>query len=267
MKLAYGVHGSGPTLLLLHGLSHRRQAWDPVLPALTNHRRVVTVDLPGHGDSPPIPAGADVNQAILDGVDGMLDELAPDEARAHIAGNSLGGWVALQLAARGRAASATALSPVGFGDTRFDQLLAKAVFRGSRAMVRANRARMPAMLRNPVVRTVSLAPFFAKPWKVKPEAALADSLSLADNAVVDPMLARGFPNETVVRTEVPVTIAWGRRDLLLPVYQARRARRCYPDASVVVLPGLGHVPMWDAPERVAMVLLAGSDPCVKRVHP
>jgi len=132
------------------------------------------------------------------------------------------------------------------------------VFRGSRAMARSNRSRLPAMLGNPVLRTVSLAPFFAKPWKVSAAAALADSLALADNAVVDPMLAQGFPNETVVRTEVPVTIAWGRRDLLLPVYQARRARRCYPDATVVVLPGLGHVPMWDSPARVGMVLLAGS---------
>jgi len=258
MKLAYDVYGSGPTLVLLHGLSHRRQAWEPVLPELTSHRRVVTVDLPGHGDSPPVPPGVDVNQAILDGVDGMLDELAPDEARAHVAGNSLGGWVALQLAARGRAASATALSPAGFGNTRFDQLLAIGVFRGSRAVARANRARLPAMLGNPVLRAVSLAPFFAKPWKVSVAAAVADSLSLADNAVVDPVLAQGFPNETVVRTDVPVTIAWGRRDLLLPVYQARRARRCYPDATVVVLPGLGHVPMWDSPQRVGMVLLAGS---------
>lgn len=258
MKLAYEVHGNGPTLVLVHGLSHRRQAWDPVLPELTRYRRVVTIDLPGHGESPPLPPGDDVNQALLDAVDGMLDELAPDEARAHVAGNSLGGWVALQLAARGRAASATALSPAGFGNSLFDQLLAKAVFRGSRAMARANRSRLPAMLHNPVLRSVTLTPFFARPWKVSPEAALADAQSLIDNQVVDPILAQGFPDETVVNTSVPVTIAWGRRDLLLPVHQARRARRCYPDAKVVILPGLGHVPMSDDPARVGMVLLAGS---------
>ena len=258
MKLAYDVQGTGPTLVLLHGLSHRRQAWQPVLPQLIRHRRVVTVDLPGHGDSPPVPPGGDVNQAILDGVDGMLDELAPDEARAHVAGNSLGGWVALQLAVRGRVASATALSPAGFGDRRFDHWLAKAVFGGTRALGRANRSRLPGMLANPVLRSISLAPFFAKPWRVSPEAALADALSLTDHPMVDPVLAQGFPRESVVRTDVPVTIAWGRRDLLLPVYQARRARRCYPDATVVVLPGVGHVPMSDAPERVSMILLAGS---------
>lgn len=258
MKLAYEVHGSGPTLVLVHGLSHRRQAWDPVLPELTPHRRVVTIDLPGHGDSPPLSPSPSVSHAILDAVDGMLDELAPDEARAHVAGNSLGGWVALQLAGRDRVASATALSPAGFGNSRFDQLLAKGVFRGSRAMARANGTRLPTMLANPVLRTATLVPFFGRPWKVSAESALADARSLMANKVVDPVLVEGFPDEDIVRTTVPVTIGWGRRDLLLPVYQARRARRCYPDATVVTLPGLGHVPMSDDPARVGMVLLAGS---------
>ncbi len=258
MKLAYEVHGSGPTLVLVHGLSHRRQAWDPVLPELTSHRRVVTIDLPGHGESPALPPGVPVHKATLDAVEGMLDELAPDEGRAHVAGNSLGGWVALQLAARGRVASATALSPAGFGTSLLDELLIKAVFRGSRAMARSNRTRLPAMLKNPVLRSATLVPFFGRPWRVSPEAALADAQSLMTNEAVDLFLEQGFPNEDVPRHMVPVTIAWGRRDLLLPVYQARRARRSYPDAKVVVLPGLGHVPMSDAPERIGMVLLAGS---------
>lgn len=258
MKLAYEVHGSGPTLVLVHGLSHRRQAWDPVLPELTQHRRVVTIDLPGHGESPPLPPGVDVHTATLDAVEGMLDELAPDEARPHVAGNSLGGWVALQLAGRGRVATATALSPAGFGSTLFDELLIKAIFRGSRSMARSNRTRLPRMLQSPVLRTAILIPFFGRPWKVSPAAALSDAQSLMTNEAVDLFLSQGFPDEGLARPTVPVTIAWGRRDLLLPVYQARRARKMYPDAKIAVLPGLGHVPMSDAPERVGMVLLAGS---------
>ncbi|WP_127784504.1 alpha/beta fold hydrolase [Rhodococcus sp. X156] len=259
MQLAYEVHGRGPTLVLVHGLTHRRQAWDPVLPELVQRRRVVTVDLPGHGDSPLVPPGTkDVHRVILDAVDGMLDELAPDEARPHVAGNSLGGWVALQLAARGRVASATALSPAGFGTSRADRLLTKVVFRGSRSLARANGERLPAMLRNPLLRSVSLAPFFGKPWRVDPAAALADAHALMSNGVVDQILDQGFPDEDLTAPEVPVTIAWGRRDLLLPVHQVRAARRRYPQAKVVVLPGLGHVPMSDDPVRVGMALLAGS---------
>ena len=55
--LAYERVGSGPPLVLLHGVGHRRQAWYPVLDRLTEHREVILVDLPGHGESPPLPAG------------------------------------------------------------------------------------------------------------------------------------------------------------------------------------------------------------------
>jgi len=225
MELASTVHGHGPTLVLVHGLAHRQHAWDPVLPELTGHRRVVTVDLPGHGDSPALAPSSDPVTAIVDAVDGMLDALTPDGARPHVAGNSLGGLVALQLAVRGR----------------------------------AQRAQLPYIAHNPVLRSATLFPFFGRPWQVNAESALVDALGLIDNAVIDPVLDQGFGDAPAVqRTTVPVTIAWGRRDLVLPVHQARAARRQFPDATHVVLPGLGHVPMSDDPGRIGLVLLGGS---------
>lgn len=259
MELAHTVHGHGPTLVLVHGLSHRQHAWDPVLDVLSPYRRVVTVDLPGHGESPALPPSADPVGAIVDAVDGMLDRLAPDEARAHVAGNSLGGLVALQLAVRGRVASATALSPAGFASGAWDTAYTARVFRTSRAITAGQRDRLPKALHNPVARTAALFPFFGRPWKVDPATALIDALGLLDNAVVDPVLDAGLGNApAVVRAGVPVTIAWGRRDLILPVHQARNARRLFPDATHVVLPGLGHVPMSDDPARIGLVLLGGS---------
>jgi len=217
MELANTVHGHGPTLVLVHGLAHRQHAWDPVLPELTGHRRVVTVDLPGHGDSPALAPSADPVTAIVDAADGMLDALTPDGARPHVAGNSLGGLVALQL------------------------------------------AQLPYIAHNPVLRSATLFPFFGRPWQVNAESALVDALGLIDNAVIDPVLDQGFGDAPAVqRTTVPVTIAWGRRDLVLPVHQARAARRQFPDATHVVLPGLGHVPMSDDPGRIGLVLLGGS---------
>src|SRR5258707_6215670 len=104
--------GSGPPLVLLHGVGHRRQAWGAVLDRLTPHRDVVLVDLPGHGESPPLRlAGRPVVEALLDEVLGLLDELALE--RPHIAGNSLGGRLALEAGVAGQAATVTALSPAG----------------------------------------------------------------------------------------------------------------------------------------------------------
>lgn len=259
MELVHTIHGHGPTLVLVHGLSHRQHAWDPVLSALTPHRRVVTVDLPGHGDSPALPPSADPVGAIVDAVDGMLDRLAPDEGRPHVAGNSLGGLVALQLAVRGRAASATALSPAGFASGAWDAAYTARVFRTSRAITAGQKAQIPTALRNPLGRTASLYPFFGRPWKVDADAAIIDALGLLDSSVIDPVLDAGLGDApAVARTSVPITIAWGRRDLILPVHQARNARRLFPDATHVVLPGLGHVPMSDDPARIGLVLLGGS---------
>jgi len=99
MGLAYERHGSGPALVLLHGVGHRRQAWQPVLDLLTPHRTVLTVDLPGHGESPPLrAAGRPAARAMAEEIFALFDELGLD--RPHVAGNSLGGR---PRAARGRA--------------------------------------------------------------------------------------------------------------------------------------------------------------------
>ncbi|MGA9873505.1 MAG: alpha/beta fold hydrolase, partial [Rhodococcus sp. (in: high G+C Gram-positive bacteria)] len=112
MTMRYDVTGSGQTLLLVHGVVHRRQAWNPVLDLLTPYRRVVTVDLLGHGESAELDLTAPDPLALLvDGLSDLLTEFETPDQRVHVAGNSLGGWLALALACRGRVASATALSP------------------------------------------------------------------------------------------------------------------------------------------------------------
>ena len=113
MGLAYERQGAGPPLVLLHGVGHRRQAWGAVLRLLAPHRTVIAVDLPGHGESPPLRlAGRPAVRAIAEELFAFFDELGLD--RPHVAGNSLGGALALAAGARGRAATVTALSPAGF---------------------------------------------------------------------------------------------------------------------------------------------------------
>src|SRR5947209_16387288 len=111
--LAHERIGSGPPLVLLHGVGHRRQAWYPVVDELAGQREVVLVDLPGHGESDPFePAGRPVVDALRDELVAFLHEQGLD--RPHIAGNSLGGRIALEAGAIGLARSVTALSPAGF---------------------------------------------------------------------------------------------------------------------------------------------------------
>src|SRR5262245_65831208 len=95
---AYTQSGTGAPLVLLHGIGSSRQAWGPVVPPLTAHFTVIAVDLPGFGDSPPLPARTESSPAALAAaVARLLDQLGVSSP--HLAGNSLGGWVALELAA------------------------------------------------------------------------------------------------------------------------------------------------------------------------
>lgn len=109
-RLAFGRSGAGAPLVLLHALGLSRHTWDPVVPALAELFDVIAVDLPGFGGSEPLPDGVEPSPAALAGaVAELLDELGV--TAPHLAGNSLGGWVALELAGIRPVASLT-LAPV-----------------------------------------------------------------------------------------------------------------------------------------------------------
>ncbi|MDT2009233.1 alpha/beta fold hydrolase [Rhodococcus opacus] len=258
MDLPHDIAGSGPTLVLVHGIVHRRQAWNVLLDQLTPYRRVVTVDLPGHGESAALEDGADTMDHLLEELSAFVRSVTPAGERPHVAGNSLGGWLSLALAARGEVASATALSPAGFFVNRADQARTIYMFRALRGLTRALGSNAPRALGYRAVRYPSLAAFFARPSRVRYEDAVIDARSLATNTLVDKGMTASFDLPRVVDATVPVTVAWGRRDLILPVYQARRVRRSFPQARILVLPGIGHVPMTDDPNLISTILLGGS---------
>lgn len=258
MTLAHEINGSGPTLVLVHGITHRRQGWDPLLEYLTPHRRVVTVDLPGHGESPMPEPEADVIAQVIGDVSEFVKEVTPAGEQAHIAGNSLGGLLALALAARGEVASATALSPAGFFVNKLDQRRAIAMFTAVRAMARMGGENLPNMLKYKVFRYPGLLPFFAHPSRISYETALIDSRSLLASELID--IAEDIELKwSDVDSTVPVTVAWGRRDMVLPIYQARKVNEIFPQARVKKIRGVGHVPMSDAPELISSIILAGSE--------
>src|SRR5450755_4537940 len=118
VQLSYDRAGRGEPLVLIHGIGSRRQVWEPVLDRLTAVREVVALDLPGFGDAPiPPPPGA---PAGIESLTRLVSEFLDGQGLEcpHVAGNSLGGWISLELAKRGRARSVTALSPGGFYNSR-----------------------------------------------------------------------------------------------------------------------------------------------------
>ena len=246
MALAYDRSGSGPRLVLLHPLGADRHVWEPVLARVAAEREVIAVDLPGFGDSPALNGGGPptpeaLARAVAEGL---------PEGEYHVAGNSLGGWVALELAAAGHARSVTAIAPAGLWP---EPLAPK---RGTaRQLARGLRPVMPALTRSAAGRRIALAGTVAEPERVPPEAALRLVRAYADapgfEAVNREMRARRFTRLEHIR--VPVTLVWPEHDRLVG-----RPAHLPPTVRSVPLPGAGHVPMWDQPEAVAALLLSGS---------
>ena len=246
--------------VLAHGFTQTARSWRVVEHLL--HDSIAgcetrAVDLPGHGDSPEIPNCPNPLRACSEALVEFLEEVAPGE-KAHVAGNSLGGWFALEAAAQGAVASATALSPAGFFSNALDQRRVMSTFRALRWTNRRLGARRDTLMDNAIGRTAAMAVFYGKPSRVSAEMAKIDAQSLLDNKLIDHGLDIDFAFTPIVDPDVPITVAWGRRDLVIPHWQSRGVRRTFPQADVTVHPRLGHVPMSDDPALIAQILLDGS---------
>jgi pimeloyl-ACP methyl ester carboxylesterase len=252
--LVYTRTGSGETLVLLHGLGSYRGAWDAVVPALAAEFDVVAVDLPGFGESPPLPAGAEPTPAALAAaVADLLDELGID--RPHLAGNSLGGWVALELARLRPAASVALLSPAGLwpaSTPRYD----RASLRATRWLCEHLERPLRTLVRFGVVRSLALAQIYGRPGRLTPEQA-RDAISAMARCPGFPPTERAMAHRHYRSTAplgAPVTVAFGSRDRLLLPWQSRHVEQLPAGTRFAALPGCGHVPMSDDPAAVVALL-------------
>ncbi|MFI6897620.1 alpha/beta fold hydrolase [Streptomyces sp. NPDC050256] len=255
VSVAYERSGSGEPLLLLHGIGHHRQAWDPVIPVLALERDVIAVDLPGFGASPGLPDDVAYDLTTVAPLLGTFCE-AIGVDRPHVAGNSLGGLLALELGREKLVRSVTALSPAGFW-TDPERRYAFGTLRAMRLAAES----MPLPLierlsRSAAGRTVLTSTIYARPGRRAPEAAVSETLALRRATGFHRTLAAGrsvrFADDV---PGLPVTIAWGGHDRLLLRRQGIRAKHTVPGARLVRLPGCGHVPMNDDPALVARVIL------------
>ncbi|GHJ48015.1 hydrolase [Catellatospora sp. TT07R-123] len=246
--LSHHRGGSGELLVLVHGLGGTWRLWRPVLPALESRYEVLAVDLPGFGDSPVAPR-ADV-AAFADAVAALAGR------PFHAVGSSLGGGVALELGRRGLARSVTAFAPIGFWGPLGRRWCQASVTAG-RVAARGLGPSLPRLAATGLGRSVLFGLFYGRPGQVDPGEGLADARALAAApgfAAARAAFAGHRFGDPGALDRIPVTVAWGGRDLVLPVRQARRAAAALPSARHVRLPGCGHLPFGDDPGTCARLI-------------
>ena len=255
-QIAYTRTGSGTPIVLIHGIGSRWQVFEPIIGLLATRHEVIALDLPGFGASP----SDDSVEASAPGYARWLASFLSDHGiRApHVVGNSMGGGIALELARNGHASRVTAFSPIGFW-RQPGRVWCQVAVSGIRELCR-HAPRLVERLTEPALtRGALLGAFYGRPARVSPHAAIADVRGLI-GATSFPAACRAFSAYRFLDDDrirrVPVTIAWGTRDVLLTYRtQSRRARAQLGWARHVALPRCGHLPFHDDPYACASTIL------------
>jgi pimeloyl-ACP methyl ester carboxylesterase len=249
--------GSGSPMVCLHGFIDNLRTWDLVRPALEAAHDVLALALPGHAGGVELPEGA--------GTDYMLDALerAMDDAgvpRAHLVGNSLGGYLALGLAARGRGRSVVALAPAGgwaAGDGSSE--VALQTLGMVYEQVKTVAAHADALVAQPAGRRQSTA-LITTHYEHIPAELLAHQIravAVTDGAPA--LIATARRDGWSVDAEAiscPVRMVWGTADQVLAwPTAAARYREQFPRADWVEMEGIGHCPQLDVPAETAQLIL------------
>jgi len=266
MAAEFHAGGSGEPLVLLHGFTDTWRAWTPVLPVLEQYHSVFAPTLPGHYGGETFPKGTRISiPTTLDMIERELD--ARGIERAHIAGSSLGGWLSLELAARGRALSVVCLCPAGCWEYGIPAPRAiRLYFHRNYLLLNAGRllGLLETVARRPRSRALALREVIARPQGVDADAAYAMFIGSLGCSVVNDALrlaASGDMFGELGPIACPVRIAYGTRDRIIrwPAHYVGIQRRL-PDADYLALQGLGHLVMWDDPELTARTILEVTAP-------
>jgi pimeloyl-ACP methyl ester carboxylesterase len=248
--------GAGRPLLLLHGFTDTWRTWELVLPRLERSRAVLAPTLAGHTGGPPLD-GAPAETALVEAVERVLDDAGVDAV--DVAGNSLGGYVALQLAARGRARSVVAFAPAGDEPASREAL---SYFRSMRGVLERSAAMADRVVATRAGRRSATRDLTVRFEHIPAELIAHQLVGAARCPAALPLIERGerggWPLDTPSVT-CPVRIVWGSEDRLLPWPRAaERWRRELPQADVVELDGVGHCPQLDVPLEAAELILGWS---------
>jgi pimeloyl-ACP methyl ester carboxylesterase len=254
----FDVDTSTSPLVLLHGLAMSGSAWREVIPLVSDHHHVFAPTADGHRGGLSVHRRPATMTDMVDAAVRYLDECGLD--RPHLAGNSVGGFAAIELARRGRAATVCAFSPVGFW-TPGDGYQKRAFGRLQRgvAMGRLSRPLLPFVYKSATLRRLIFRDIAYRGDRMS----AARALEINDDGIECTVLADLCtdlcgPDWRIAGLDpipCPITIAWGQKETLLPSGAHGRSERI-PQASICSLPDVGHVPMLDDPELVARTILA-----------
>jgi len=249
--------GSGEPLLLLHGAFHSWQAWSGLLPELERSFEVLAPTLLGHFEgqrfAPGVVAGI---ETLADGLERELDAAGWDTA--HVAGNSLGGLLALELAQRGRARSVVALAAGGDRPgSRYGERRIAAIFTVTHALARRLAPQADRLCASAHGRRVLCSWVCAHPERLDPAQAAHAVRALALCPAYGD-LRRALPPARARKLDqvrCPVLLAWGTKDHVLPFERyGREYQAALPGAELRMLDDVGHIAMLDDPIGIAALI-------------
>jgi pimeloyl-ACP methyl ester carboxylesterase len=252
-----------PPLVLLHPFLLSGLVWQDVAPVLSSYHQVFTPTLLGHSGGPRVRRRPATIWDVIDTAEAYLDENGLQ--RPHLAGNSLGGFVAIELARRGRAASVCALSPAGFWSAgRGSPARAPAARKVHKiaVMSRLTAPLGPLVFKSAFVHRIAL--------RFLNSARHGDRVPAGELVKLTHIVAACSVDREVLSTDeeqvapldplpCPITLAWSEKDSIFPVTTyGEVARQRLPGATFEILPDVDHVPMFDDPELVARTILAAT---------
>jgi pimeloyl-ACP methyl ester carboxylesterase len=252
VRTYYRVTGSGPAVVLLHGLGSSHLTWDATTDTLAEHFTVYTLDLPGFGYSDK-PAGYASARQEAAFVERFLASLGVE--RATVIGHSMGGAVALWLAAEhpDRVERLVLVNAAEIGEeAAVFRLIAQPIL-GELLLKATTPATMRLLMADPYLQKQVVTPELAEQyarfvWAPGARQALIEHARSydADRAALRPRLAR---------VERPALIVWTGHDPYFPVAVGRELRDALPSAHLEVIPDAGHLPQGEQPRAFTRIVL------------
>ena len=258
MEMHHIRRGRGKPLLLIHGLGGSWKSWSPILDGLTAEREVIAIDLPGHGETPPL-SGETSMRSLAD----VVTDFLTDKQLIGIdaVGSSMGARLVLELARRGGVLGAViSLDPGGFWQGWERQFFYASIYSSIR-LVRLLQPMLPTLTDNAISRSLLFAQFSAHPWKLSPTITLTEMESFINSRSFDELLHQLAYGETqkdapLDSIQSPLVIGWGRADRVCFPNQSDLAMSLFPDAQLHWFENCGHFPQWDVPKETTRLILA-----------